>query len=228
MFTPQHIAIIMDGNGRWASTQGLSRLEGHAAGSEVAKNVIHIALKHNIKHLTLYAFSLENWYREEDEVNHMMYLMEHYIDSEMEYLKKNQIKTMILGDREKFSTRLQEKISLLESSTAPNSKMHLYIAASYSGKQEIIHMAQKISKLSIEADKINEDLIKKCLYSNMPDVDLLIRTGGEQRLSNFLPWHLSYSELLFLKKYWPDFNESDFLDAINEFKKRKRKFGKVE
>ena len=224
---PNHIAVIMDGNGRWATKRGLSRLQGHKQGSEAAKKLVEIAINYNIKNLTLYAFSSENWRRSADEVDNMMELMEYYLDSEINNLKKNNVKLILVGDRSRFSNGLQEKINQAESDTSENNKMHLYIAASYGGRQEIVEMVKKIASMQIDISKINETLIKNCLYSNMPDVDLLIRTGGEKRLSNFLPWQLVYSELLFIDKHWPDFDEIDFLSAISEFNKRRRNFGKI-
>jgi undecaprenyl diphosphate synthase len=224
---PHHIAVIMDGNGRWASKRGFSRLQGHKQGSETAKKLIEIALNYNIKNLTLYAFSSENWRRSADEVENMMDLMECYIDSELPTMQKNNIKLIVIGDKSKFNPQLKNKIDKAESETANNNKMNLYIAASYGGREEITNMVKKIVSLAPQNSEINETLIKNCLYSNMPDVDLLIRTGGEKRLSNFLPWHIAYSELLFIEKYWPDFDEIDFLSAISEFNKRKRNFGKV-
>ncbi len=224
---PNHIAVIMDGNGRWATKRGLSRLQGHKQGSETAKKLIEVALSYNIKNLTLYAFSSENWRRSADEVENMMDLMECYIDSELPSLQKNNIKLVVIGDKSRFSAELVAKITHAESETANNNKMNLYIAASYGGRQEIAHMVQKIVSLAPKISEIKEDLIKSCLYSDMEDVDLLIRTGGEKRLSNFLPWHLAYSELLFIEKHWPDFDEIDFLSAVSEFNKRKRNFGKI-
>jgi undecaprenyl diphosphate synthase len=224
---PNHIAVIMDGNGRWATKRGLSRLQGHKQGSEAAKKLVDIAINYNIKNLTLYAFSSENWRRSADEVENMMNLMEDYLDSELPNLHKNNVRIVLIGDKSRFNDRLNAKICHAETQTADNKKMNLYIAASYGGREEIVHMVQKIVAISPKISEINEALIKSCLYSNMSDVDLLIRTGGEKRLSNFLPWHLAYSELLFIEKYWPDFDEIDFLSAISEFNKRKRNFGKV-
>lgn len=224
---PNHIAVIMDGNGRWATKRNLSRLQGHKQGSETAKKFIEIALNYNIKNITLYAFSSENWRRSADEIDHMMYLMEYYLDSEISNLHKNNIKLKIIGDINKFHPVLIQKIQKAEELTLANTKMNLYIAASYGGRQEIVDMVKKIHSNYENISDINEELIKSCLYSNMPDVDLLIRTGGEKRISNFLPWHLAYTELLFIDKYWPDFDEIDFLSSISEFNKRKRNFGKV-
>ena len=224
---PNHLSIIMDGNSRWAAQRGLSASQGHKHGAENARKLLKTALTYNIKHLSLYAFSTENWNRSAHEVDNIMHLMSYYLDTELDNIKKNNIQLNVVGNLSKLNPPLKERIKQAEIDTKDNNKMHLYLAISYGGRQEIIDMVKNIISNEIKSDDINENLIQSCLYSNMPNVDLLIRTGGEKRISNFLPWHLAYSELLFVDKYWPDFDERDFLASISDFNKRKRNFGKV-
>ncbi len=221
-----HLAIIMDGNGRWAKEKKLSKMEGHKFGAEAARKVIEFAITTEIKHLSLYTFSSENWNRPILEVNSLMDLLEYYLTKEANKLNENGVKVIFIGSLEKLNNRLQKKIHELMDLTRNNSKLHLYIALSYGGRQEIVDACKRINALNIPTELINEDLIRENLYApNMPDIDLLIRTSGEQRISNFLLWHAAYSELYFIEKYWPDFSEQDLKIAIAEFKRRIRNFG---
>lgn len=221
-----HIAIIMDGNGRWASKNGATKAEGHSAGAISAKNIIEIARNHGIKHLTLYAFSSENWNRTKKEVSDIMELMAHYLTNEVHLLAENNIRLQIIGDKTKLSTEMQQSIRQAEKLTKDNDALNLYVAISYGGKDEIIRATQNLIKQGIQAEDVTEDLIRQNFdASSMPDVDLVIRTSGEKRLSNFLIWQTAYSELYFSDKLWPDFDEEEFLKAIEEFKTRKRNFG---
>lgn len=221
-----HIAIIMDGNGRWATKNGVSKAEGHSAGAIAAKKIIEETSKQGIKHLTLYAFSSENWNRTDKEVSDLMNLLAHYLTNEIQELVDNNIRFQVIGDKTKLSKEIQESIGQAEELTKNNDALNLYVAISYGGKDEITRAVQNIARQAVEAKDVTEDLISKNLDAkDMPDVDLVIRTSGEKRLSNFLIWQTAYSELYFSSKLWPDFDEEELIKAIDEFKTRKRNFG---
>lgn len=221
-----HLAIIMDGNGRWAREKNLPTLEGHKAGAKSVQRIIETAIQENIKYLSLYAFSSENWNRPALEVAGLMELLEYNITHEVNKLIKNGVKVVFIGNFDKLNPNLREKMHNLMDITTSNTRLTLYAALSYGGRQEIIDTCSKIAALGLKKDNITEDLFRQNLYApNMPDVDLLIRTSGEQRISNFLLWHIAYSELYFSSKYWPDFNSADLKEAIKEFKTRARNFG---
>ena len=228
--TPEHIAIILDGNRRWARAQGLPSLEGHREAVKNANKIIDAASEKCIKYLTLYLFSSENWNRSVEEVTGLMTLFEHYIKAKSKsWLKKN-IKIKFVGNLSKVSPKITKLIEKLTEKSEKNSGMTLIIALSYGGREEIINAAKKIAAQCEEGicsvDEIDESFFKKFLYADVPDPDLLIRTGGNIRVSNFLLWQIAYTELYFTKKYWPDFGVKDLEEAILEFQERERRYGK--
>lgn len=219
-----HLAIIMDGNARWALKFGLSASEGHKSGAENAKKILQEVSKLGISYLTFYAFSTENWNRSDDEVEFLLELFSIYIESEKPNLMQNGIRLKIIGDLKQLDPLLQQKIAHITEITAHNNKLTLCIAFSYGGRVEIIDACQKVIDNGIL--HVTTEVFQKFLYDPlMPDVDLLIRTSGVYRLSNFLLWHLAYAELYFTEKYWPEFDESDLKSAILEYEKRVRNFG---
>ncbi|MCD6093727.1 MAG: isoprenyl transferase [Candidatus Omnitrophica bacterium] len=227
---PKHIAIIMDGNGRWAKKRGLPRIEGHKKGIETVEEIIRAAVEQKIEVLTFYAFSLENWKRPSSEVQGLMRLLKKFLIEKRELLKEKNIHLISIGERERLPKAVQKELSKTEELSKNNKGLILNIALSYGSRQEIISAVKKIAediqKKKVKINKINERLFSKYLYTKeLPDPDLLIRTSGELRLSNFLLWQISYSELYFTPKFWPDFQKSDFLEAIADFKKRNRRFG---
>ena len=227
---PKHVAIIMDGNGRWAKQQGKLRIFGHQNGIKAVRSAVSFAAKHNIEVLTLYAFSSENWNRPETEVSALMTLFLKALDSEVKKLHKNNIRLKIIGDKSAFSTTLQTKIAEAESLTANNSGLTLNIAANYGGYWDITQAAQKLAvKVKLGEMSITEITAeafqKELVTENQPQVDLLIRTSGEQRISNFLLWQIAYAELFFTPVLWPDFNEKIFSEAIMIYQQRERRFG---
>ena len=226
----EHVAIIMDGNGRWAKAQGLTRAEGHKKGAEVAKNIAIEASKLNIKYLTLYTFSAENWKRPKKEISNLLNLLKFYLSHDVEAFNTNNIKVSVIGNLDTLPQILKRKIQNILSITANNNGMNLVIAFSYGSRDEISHACRSIAKLceqqELSSDKINAQTLISHLYTkNMPDPDLLIRTGGEYRISNFLLWQLAYTELFFTKTYWPDFTIIVFKKALKEFQKRVRTYG---
>ncbi len=219
-----HVAIIMDGNGRWGLKYKNSRKAGHKAGLKTVEKIITETLKNNIKFLTLYAFSTENWKRPKNEINYLFNLLENFLNNRIEDLHKRNIKLKIIGNKN-FSTKLNKLLNLSEKKTFNNSRLQINLALNYGSKSELIN-AFKI--LKIKKDKISEkNLVKYLQTKNIPDPDILIRTGNTKRLSNFLLWQLAYSEIFFEKKLWPAFNEKDYNRIIKNFKKIKRNFGKI-
>jgi undecaprenyl diphosphate synthase len=228
---PDHIAIIMDGNGRWAKSKKLPVAMGHKQGAESARKIINAAQKKGIKYLTLYAFSSENWNRPQKEIDNLMKLLDYYLRSEKKSLDKSNIKIHVIGNLEKIPESLRNSIKEAEEKTSSNTGMSLVIALSYGGRQEIVDaaknmlLAYKNGELSIE--DINEKTFTSFLYTaRIPDPDLLIRTSGELRISNFLLWQSAYTEFYFTPVNWPDFKEENFEDALLHFKLRKRNYGK--
>ena len=220
---PMHVAFIMDGNRRWAKKNNLPIIEGHKMGSEIIKRIVAKSLNLGIKYLTFYGFSTENWNRSHTEVLKLQNLLEFYLDSEIESFKKKKINFIFIGDITKFSTVIRNKLINLKKITSNFSKLFFVLALSYGSRQEIIGAVKKIKK---NCEKINENDIKKNLMtSNLPDPDLVIRTSGEKRLSNFLLWQIAYSELYFTKTLWPDFNVSRYSVALKNYVSRKRRFG---
>ena len=229
---PQHVAIIMDGNGRWAQLQGKGRVAGHKAGVESVRQVVAAARKSNVKALTLFAFSSENWQRPAKEVSVLMDLFMYVLTKEVKRLHKHNIRFQVVGDLSRFSDKLQKNIAKSEQLTVENTGLVLSIAANYGGRWDIVQAAKKLAsgveRGSMSVDDINEETLNEqtCL-ANLPTLDLLIRTGGDYRISNFLLWQAAYAELYFTDTLWPDFNEKQFLEAINCFDHRERRFGKT-
>lgn len=228
---PQHIAIIMDGNGRWATERGKERSYGHQAGVESVRRITSECTRLGVKYLTLYTFSTENWNRPADEVAALMGLVLTALEDEL--FMKNDVRFQVIGDIDRLPEEVQKKLQETIDHTADNKAMTMVIALSYSSRWEITKAVKEISTLVAEgkakADDINEDFISKHLVTSfMPDPDLLIRTGGELRISNYLLWQIAYSELYFCDTYWPDFAEADLYKAIASYQSRQRRFGKTE
>lgn len=220
----KHLAVIMDGNARWAEQNGRTKAFGHKRGAESAKALVKNAAELGIEHLTIYAFSSENWTRPESEISVLLDLLGYYIKNEIKNFKKNQIRLKVVGDLSKLSEGLQQKIAETIEATQNYSKLTLTIAFSYGSRDEILRACQKAIDSGVP--KITEDKFKNFLYDpKMPDVDLLIRTSGVYRISNFLLWQAAYAELYFIDKFWPDFNKEDLLLAMENYSKRKRNFG---
>ena len=220
----KHVAIIMDGNGRWGINRGKSRNFGHKAGIKTVEKIIKESLKKRIRYLTLYAFSTENWKRPKNEINYLFSLLDSFLSSKIEELNNEKIRLFIIG-KKKFNKKLNRLLNFSEKLTSSNKRMQINLALNYGSKSEIINT---VNYLKIKKLKINEKNITKNLYTqNIPDPDILIRTGNRKRLSNFLLWQLAYSEIFFEKKLWPDFNEKDYNKILNMFKKTKRNFGKI-
>ncbi len=224
---PKHIAITMDGNGRWAKAKGKSRVFGHKNGVKAVRETVESAVENNIEFLTLYAFSTENWLRPKLEVRSLMNLLVSAIINETKTLMKNDIKLMAIGNINKIPKTAKNKLDSVIEKTKNNSKMSLILAISYSGRWEILNAVRNIIKNNVDANEINEHLFMQYLDTkNVPDPELVIRTSGEHRISNFLLWQIAYSELYFTKVLWPDFRKKDFINAIVEYQKRDRRFGK--
>lgn len=227
---PKHIAIIMDGNRRWAKAQGKPASFGHKAGAKTLEKIVRYANKIGLEHITVYAFSTENWKRAEDEVKALMMLLQSYLEDYSKRADSENIKVKILGDVSVLSEGMQKSIRNCMERTKNNTGVVFNIALNYGGRDELIkamkNIATQVKEGKIQVDDITEELVSDNLYTKgQPDPDLLIRTSGEIRLSNFLPWQLVYSEFLFIDKYWPDFEEEDLDKAIIEYQKRTRKFG---
>lgn len=227
---PEHVAIIMDGNGRWATSRTLPRLEGHRRGAKAVRRVVEFSRRNNIKVLTLYAFSTENWNRPRSEVSGLMSLLSQFLDSELEEIHKNDIKFVTIGDVENLPEKVLKKVNSAKEKTVNNGSMILNIALSYGGRRDIIQAAveinRKILKGEFSPDEVNEDLFAKHLHTaGLPDPDLLIRTGGELRISNFLLWQCAYTEFYFTDTLWPDFDDDVFIAAIRSYQSRQRRYG---
>ncbi len=220
----KHVAIIMDGNGRWGINKGKSRNFGHKEGLKTVEKVIKETLKNKIKYLTLYAFSTENWKRPKNEINYLFSLLNNFLSNKIKELNEEKIKFYVIG-KKKFNKKLNRLLNYSEKLTSKNKRLQINLALNYGSKSEIIRAINFIKKKRL---KINEKNVSKNLYTmNIPDPDILIRTGNRKRLSNFLLWQLAYSEIFFEKKLWPDFNEKDYNKILNLFKKIKRNFGKI-
>ena len=219
-----HVAIIMDGNGRWGLKNKKSRNAGHKAGLKSVESIIKKSIEYNIKFLTLFAFSTENWKRPKKEINYLFNLLESFLISKIDEFHKQNIKLKVIG-KKSFSKKLNLLLNSAEKKTSKNSKIQINLALNYGSKFELVNAIKKIVKNNFD---INEKNIEKFLYTqNIPNPDILIRTGNTKRLSNFLLWQLAYSEIFFEKKLWPDFNEDDYLKIINKFKKVKRNYGNI-
>jgi len=223
---PKHIAIIMDGNGRWARKRGLPRIEGHRRGATSLKEVVKACVEIGVKYLTVYAFSTENWKRPREEVSFLMNLLSSTIDREINELNKNKIKVRFLGRISMLPEKLRNKIRSAEDKTKSNSKLNLNIMLSYGGRAELTDAVKSIVKNHIKSDRIDEDVISRSLYTaGIPDPDLLIRTAGEMRVSNFMLWQIAYSEIWVTDILWPDFRKKHLVEAISDYSGRIRKFG---
>lgn len=227
---PRHVAIIMDGNGRWARRRGLPRVMGHRAGIQSVRAVVEAALELGVEVVTLYAFSVENWKRSGREVATLMRLLNEYLRRELSNLMENGIRLNVLGDMERLPPRVQAHLAEVMARTAQNGRLLLNLALNYGGRAEILQAVRKVAEAVKEGRMRLSDLTEKSfsrfLYTDgLPDPDLLIRTSGEQRISNFLLWQISYSELYLTPKFWPDFGRADFTAAIREFQRRERRFG---
>jgi undecaprenyl diphosphate synthase len=233
MTLPRHVAIIMDGNGRWARQRGLPRQAGHKAGVDPVRLCIEECSRRGIEALTLFAFSSENWRRPGDEVNALMSLFVEALDSELEELHRNGVRLRFIGERQNFSVRLQSRIAAAEARTGDNSGLRLQVAVSYGGRWDIVHAARQLAAHCVSgamrpADIGEADLAGRLQLAGLPDPDLLIRTGGERRISNFLLWNLAYTELYFCDELWPDFTRAGFDAALEYFAQRQRRFGLAE
>lgn len=229
---PKHLAIIMDGNGRWAKKHGLFRTLGHESGTKSVKKIIEACSNLGIENLTLYAFSTENWNRPKIEVEALMKVLVNSLIKELPTLEKNNIKLNAIGNLEKLPVKAQKELQDVINKTAVNTKLVLTLALSYGSREELVNavknISDKVKNNIISVDKIDDSVINEHLYThNLPDVDLLIRTSGEHRISNFLLWQIAYAELYFTDILWPDFKESDLYEAILSYQKRERRFGKT-
>lgn len=229
---PKHLAIIMDGNGRWAKKHGLFRTLGHESGTKSVKKIIEACATLGIENLTLYAFSTENWNRPKIEVEALMKVLVNSLIKELPTLEKNNIKMNAIGNLEKLPLKAQKELQDVINKTAGNTKLVLTLALSYGSREELVNavknISYKVKNNIISVDKIDDSVINEHLYThNLPDVDLLIRTSGEHRISNFLLWQIAYAELYFTDILWPDFKESDLYEAILSYQKRERRFGKT-
>ena len=230
--TPNHVAIIMDGNGRWAKLKGKSRLFGHKNGIKSVQKIVEYATKIEIKNLTLYAFSTENWNRPKKEIETLMSILIDTLRKEISKMVKNNVQFKCIGDISQLPSNVVKELEETIKKTSKNDGLVLTLAINYGFKKELIfaikNLALKVKKNLISVDNIDEKIINNHLYSgNLPSVDLLIRTSGEQRISNFLLWQVSYAELFFSEVFWPDFDENHFEKAIKNYKKRERRFGKT-
>jgi undecaprenyl diphosphate synthase len=225
-FVPTHVAIIMDGNGRWATSRGLSRIEGHRAGTENIRRIIKSFARRGVKYLTLYAFSTENWNRPKEEIEGLFGILAEVIDRELEILHKENIELNHLGSLDGLPLTLQSKVKAAIELTKGNTLMTLNLAFNYGGRADILHAIQRIIEDGISSKDIDESTIARYLYTNgIPDPDLIIRTAGELRLSNFLIWQAAYSEYHYTETLWPDFNEEDIAAALEDYSQRERRFG---
>lgn len=227
---PQHVAIIMDGNGRWAQGQGKPRVMGHQAGVKAVRRAVSTARKMGITSLTLFAFSSENWRRPDKEVNLLMQLFFTVLQREIKLLQKNGVRLNIIGDISRFSDRLQKKIISAQEQTSQNNELVLNVAANYGGRWDILQAAQKLAQQVQNGESTHEvfteeALSKQLSMQDQPEVDLMIRTGGDYRISNFILWQAAYAELVFMDTLWPDFDESHFTEAVTTFATRQRRFG---
>ena len=221
----KHVAIIMDGNGRWGLKHKKSRNSGHRAGLNTVEKIIKSTIKNKIKYLTLYAFSTENWKRPQNEINFLFKLLDSFIDKKISDFNKNKIKLKIIGNIALLNNKLRKKLQKSEQLTKKNNRLQVNLALNYGSKTELIETFKKINKNKLN---INIKNIERNLYtSNIPDPDILIRTGNTQRLSNFLLWQMAYSEIFFQRKLWPDFNENDYNNIIKKFRKTKRNYGNI-
>jgi undecaprenyl diphosphate synthase len=225
---PRHVAIIMDGNGRWALSRGLPRLAGHKAGTENLRRIIRATVEFGIKYLTIYAFSTENWGRSPEEVQGLLGILEDVIDRELSELHQEGVQLRHIGRLEQLSPKLQKKVIRAMEFTKNNDRLILNIAFNYGGRDEIVHAIQHMMKDGIQPDKVTDDMVSQYMYTaGVPDPDLVIRTSGELRVSNFLIWQAAYSEWYFTPTYWPDFDKEEYRRALKAYVQRDRRYGGV-
>jgi undecaprenyl diphosphate synthase len=227
---PTHVAIIMDGNGRWANARGLPRTAGHRQGAEAVRRTVEAAIEFGVSYLTLFGFSSENWKRPATEIEDLMGLLRRYLQAEIDRLHQQGIRLRVIGDRSRLPRDVVQQIAAAEARTVASDRLHLTIAISYGGREDILAAARSLAAAvadgRLDLDAIDKDTFSAALYTaGMPDPDLLIRTSGEQRLSNFMLWQSAYSELIFFNKLWPDFSKDDLADAIQEYHRRDRRYG---
>ena len=226
---PRHVAIIMDGNGRWAATRHLPRVEGHRAGTDAVRSSVETSARLGISVLTLYAFSVENWKRPDSEIAALMGLLKHYLRRELKLLLKNNIRFRVIGQRERLSRDVRDELEEAEARTAANSGMIFNIALSYGGRAEIVDAARRAIREGVDPDALDESTFGSLLYTaGQPDPDLLIRTSGEMRVSNFLLWQIAYAEIWVTDALWPDFRSRHLLEAIIDYQKRDRRYGAIQ
>ncbi len=229
---PAHVAVIMDGNGRWAKQHFLSRIKGHEKGADAVRAIVRACREIGIGHLTLYAFSTENWQRPKSEVNALMTLLIRFLKSEQKELAENDIRLQVIGQMERLPENVQQALLEVMDLTRANSALQLNLALSYGSRAEITHMAKELARKSqsgqLDPDSISEDIIAENLYPRgIPDPDLLIRTSGEMRISNFLLWQIAYAEIYVTPTYWPDFGKDEFYEILKDYQQRERRFGRV-
>ncbi len=230
--TPSHVAIIMDGNGRWAKARGLARFEGHRRGLEAVRRVVRSAIEHGVRYLTVYSFSSENWRRPPDEVAMLMGLLKRFIRNDLAELHKNSVRVRVIGERDTLAPEIASLLTEAEGRTRDNSGLTLTVAFNYGSRQEIVAAARRLA-LDVRDGRVNVDTIGEDEFAarldtaGLPDPDLVIRTSGEMRLSNFLLWQAAYAELVFLPILWPDFDDAAFVSALKQYASRERRFGAV-
>ena len=223
----KHIAIIMDGNRRWAKDKGLPSAAGHKKGVEALRNTVRACDDLGIKYLTVYAFSTENWNRKKEEVDFLMDLVAVTLKNELKEMHEENVKISFIGDLSKLSDKLQTVINNASKVTINNSGVNLQIALNYGGRDEIVNMVKNLINSGLKSEEINQEVVSENLYTKgIPDPDILIRTGGEKRISNYLLWQIAYSEIIVIDSYWPDFNKNILCECINEFEGRQRRYGK--
>ena len=230
---PGHLAVIMDGNGRWAKARGKVRTEGHVEGVKALRRLVNLSIQYGVKHLTVFSFSSENWSRPRDEVNFIFGLLHRFVASDLATLIQNNVRVRIIGTRNGLDDALKRLIDEVQSKTARNTGLELIVAFNYGGKSELTEatkaIAQAVASGELRVEDITEETVERALYtSGIPDPDLIIRTSGERRVSNFLLWQGAYSELVFVEENWPDFGEQVFLKALDEYSSRSRRFGGIE
>jgi len=230
---PAHVGVIMDGNGRWAKARGKPRTEGHLAGVRALRQLVEICINYGIEYLTVFSFSSENWTRPKDEISFIFGLLRRFVASDLEKLHRNNVRVKIIGAREGLDDSLRRLIAEVEATTAMNTGLKLQVAFNYGGKAEITDAVRRIASLvaagRLKAEDITEETIGRALYtSGMPDPDIIIRTSGEQRFSNFLLWQSAYAELVFVEENWPDFDEAAFVRVLEDYSGRDRRYGGIE
>ncbi len=232
VIVPTHVAVIMDGNGRWAKKHLLSRIKGHEKGADAVRAIVRACREIGIAHLTLYAFSTENWQRPKSEVDALMALLIKFLKSEQKELAENDIRLHVIGQKERLPGKVQQALREAMDLTRENSALQLNLALSYGSRAEIVCMAQELARKSqsgeMDPDAINADVVAEHLYTkDIPDPDLLIRTSGEMRISNFLLWQIAYTEIYVTPTYWPDFGKEEFYEILKDYQQRERRFGRV-